>query len=63
MITNFARVWADVRVHTAYSLYVYMSIILNCDIGLGEVAKGNVNVMDVVWQKGVHEIYIVAAPR
>ena len=44
---------ADSRIRTAYSLYAYMSIILNCDIRPGEVAKGNV--MDVVWPKGVHE--------
>ena len=52
--TNCARVWEDGRVHTACNLYVYMSIILNCDIRLGEVAKGNV--MDVVWPNGVPEI-------
>ena len=60
LITNFARVWADSHVRTAYSSTV--DTILNRDIKPGGVAKGNV-VMDVVWPKGVSEIEAVAVPR
>ena len=41
---------------------LHVDTILNRDVGVGEVAKGNV-IMDVVWPKGVSEIEIVAVPR